>query len=79
MVVNKSKNHERVTAAESEAWLAPYDAYYQGKDEKVIYLSFDEGGNDFTYIKQIANVLNQYGVKATFFLTRNYLRMKPRL
>lgn len=71
---NKSKNHERVTAAESEAWLAPYDAYYQGKDEKVIYLSFDEGGNDITYIKQIANVLNQYGVKATFFLTRNYLR-----
>ena len=45
-----------------------------GRTRKVIYLTFDEGGNDITYIKQIADVLNENEVKATFFLTRNYIR-----
>ena len=40
----------------------------------MIYLTFDEGGNDITYIKEIADVLNENDVKATFFLTRNYIR-----
>lgn len=71
---NKSQDHQRTTAAKSEDWLAAYSAYYQGPDEKVIYLTFDEGGNDITYIKEIADVLNENDVKATFFLTRNYIR-----
>ncbi len=71
---NKSENHERNSAAKSAQWLASYAAYYQGEDEKVLYLSFDEGGNDITYIKEIADVLNAHDVKATFFLTRNYIR-----
>lgn len=71
---NKSKDHQRTTAAKSAEWLANYAAYYQGKDEKVLYLTFDEGGNDTTYIKEIAEVLDANDVKATFFLTRNYIR-----
>lgn len=71
---NKSTKHQRTTAARDEAFLAKYDAYYLGKDEKVIYLTFDEGGNDITYIKEIADVLNKNDVKATFFLTRNYIK-----
>lgn len=40
----------------------------------MIYLTFDEGGNDITYIKQIADVLKKNNVQATYFLTRNYIK-----
>lgn len=73
----KSENHQRTTAARDDAFLKQYDAYYLGPDEKVLYLTFDEGGNDITYIKQIADVLNENDVQATFFLTRNYIKDNP--
>ena len=56
---NKSKDHQRTTGAKDEKLLKKYDSYYQGPKEKVIYLTFDEGGNDITYIKQIAEVLKK--------------------
>lgn len=71
---DKSENHARTTACRDNDFLAQYDAYYMGKDEKVIYLTFDEGGNDITYIHEIADVLNENDVHATFFLTRNYIK-----
>lgn len=71
---DKSENHARTTACRDNDFLAQYDAYYMGKDEKVIYLTFDEGGNDITYIHEIADVLNENDVQATFFLTRNYIK-----
>lgn len=74
---NKSKDHARTTGAKPQELLDKYQAYYQGPDEKVIYLTFDEGGNDITYIKQIADVLNKNDVQATFFLTRNYIKNEP--
>ncbi len=74
---NKSKDHARTTACRDETFLAKYDAYFMGPDEQVLYLTFDEGGNDITYIKEIAGVLNDNEVTATFFLTRNYIRDNP--
>lgn len=70
----KSENHERNEGARTQEFLKQYDAYYLGKDEKVIYLTFDEGGIPGTYVKQITDVLNQNQVKATFFFTLNYIR-----
>lgn len=70
----KSENHLRTSACREEAFLTKYDAYYMGPDDKTIYLTFDEGGNDITYIKEIAGVLNDNDVQATFFLTRNYIK-----
>ena len=70
----KSVHHKRPSAAKDEAFLAKYDAYYLGKDEPILYLTFDEGGNDVTYTKPIADILNKHQVKATFFFTRNYIR-----
>lgn len=70
----KSKNHERNKGAMSSSLLSKYNTCYLGPDKKVIYLTFDEGGNDITYIKEIASVLNKHDVKATFFLTRNYIK-----
>ncbi|MEG0092693.1 MAG: polysaccharide deacetylase family protein [Erysipelotrichaceae bacterium] len=75
---NKSEKHNRPLAARNEAYLAENDAFYLGADEKVIYLTFDEGGNDVTYIHEIADVLNENDVKATFFLTRNYIKTESR-
>lgn len=71
---NKSENHLRTLACRDEVFLKKYDAYYMGPDEKVIYLTFDEGGNDITYIHEIVDVLNENNVPATFFLTRNYIK-----
>lgn len=73
----KSENHQRTTGCRDEAFLSKYDAYFMGPDEKTIYLTFDEGGNDITYIKEIAGVLNDNDVQATFFLTRNYIKDNP--
>lgn len=74
---NKSKDHKRTTGAKEEALLKKYNAFYQGPAEKVMYLTFDEGGNDITYIKQIAEVLKKNDVTATYFLTRNYIKDNP--
>ena len=73
----KSQDHKRTTGAKEESFLLKYNTYMQGPDEKVIYLTFDEGGNDITYIKQIAKVLKENNIQATYFLTLNYIRDNP--
>ena len=65
--LKKSKNHERNKGALSSSLLSKYNTCYLGPDEKVIYLTFDEGGNDITYIKEIADVLNKHNVKSYIF------------
>lgn len=73
----KSEDHRRTTAAMDEEKLNALGGYFLGPDEKVIYLTFDEGGNDITYIKEIAKILEENDVQATYFLTRNYIRDNP--
>ena len=58
--------------------LLKYNAYYIGADEKTIYLTFDEGQND-TYIKEIVDVLNKKGIKATFFFCKSFITSNPSL
>lgn len=70
---HKSKDHKREKGALDASLLKKYDSYYIGEDEKVIYLTFDEGGSDKTYIKEIAHLLDRYEIQGTFFLTRNYI------
>ena len=69
----KANDHERKPSTYDENIMNQYNAYYIGKDEKVIYLTFDEGGNDKTYIKEISDILNNHNVQASYFLTRNYI------
>lgn len=69
----KYNGHKRSVAYYSSiAFLKTYNAYYIGNDEKVIYLSFDDGGIAGSFINEIVDVLNKNNVKATFFFTRNY-------
>lgn len=45
---------------------------------KLIYLTFDDGPN--VYTERLLNVLDRYGVKATFFVVdSNYLHLLPRM
>ncbi len=52
--------------------LKKYNAYFLGPNEKVLYLTFDEGGND-TYLAEIVEILNENDVKGTFFLCRSFI------
>ncbi len=68
---NKKDNKRPLGGADIKE-LKKYDAYFMGPDEKVLYLTFDEGSND-TYLKEIVDVLNKNEVKATFFLCGQYI------
>ena len=46
--------------------------YFLGKDEKKIYLTFDEGGTE-TYLEEIVKILDKNNIKATFFLCKNFV------
>ena len=52
--------------------LKKYNAYYMGPNEKIIYLTFDEGSLD-TYVKEIVDVLDKNNIKATFFLCYKFM------
>ncbi|MBR3363042.1 MAG: polysaccharide deacetylase family protein [Bacilli bacterium] len=69
---NNNKDKKRPLGGASVNELKKYNAYYMGSDEKVIYLTFDEGSLE-TYIEQIVDVLNKNNVKATFFLCYKYM------
>lgn len=75
----KANDHERKTSTYDESLMKKYHAYYIGIDEKVLYLTFDEGGNNITYMKEIVDILNNHDVHASFFLTRNYIASEAEL
>ena len=58
--------------------LKKYNAFFMGPDEKVLYLTFDEGGLK-TYVKEIVEVLDKNNVKATFFLCRKFIEENAEL
>lgn len=59
--------------------LNKYSAYYTGKtNEKVIYLTFDEGYEN-GYSAKILDVLKAKDVKAAFFVTKPYIESQPEL
>lgn len=71
---NKGKNHEqpRIDAQLKDA-VDEYDAIYlESADEKIIYLTFDEGYEN-GYTAQILDTLKEKNVKAAFFITGPYL------
>ncbi len=55
-----------------------YDAYFIGSNEKVIYLTFDEGYEN-GYTASLLDTLKKKGVTATFFITGDYLKSQPEL
>jgi len=69
---------ERPTGNATAEYLAQFDAYFIGADEKVLYMTFDAGyENDFT--PGILDVLKKHEVPAAFFLVGTYIKANPEL
>ena len=75
---NNKENGKRPNTDLSNTELKKYNAYAMGSDEKVLYLTFDEG-SDESYLPEIVEVLNKNDVKATFFLCQKYIENHPKL
>ena len=59
--------------------LKKYDAYYVGDtNEKVLYLTFDEGYEN-GYTNEILDVLKKHNVKAAFFVVKPYIKSNPEI
>lgn len=54
------------------------NSYYVGKDEKVLYLTFDAGYDNGNLIK-ILDCLDEKNVKSTFFVTGDFLNRNEEL
>lgn len=74
----RNQQHQPVTAY-NVIDIGIYGGYYLGNtEEKVVYLTFDEGyENGFS--PSILDTLKNNQVKATFFITGQYLRSEPDL
>ncbi len=53
------------------------DEVKQSDEEKVIYLTFDDGPGIYT--EELLNILDKYDVKATFFVTAQFTKFLPLL
>lgn len=75
---NPNDEHKKPTASD-KVDLNKYDAYYVGTtDDKVIYLTFDEGYEN-GYSSKILDVLKEKNVKAAFFVTKSYIEQNQDL
>jgi len=77
---NKGKDHAKPTISKDLKEVADkYGAIYLDEsDEKIIYLTFDEGYEN-GYTGQILDTLKEYNVKATFFITGPYFKKEEEL
>ncbi len=75
---NNKKDGKRPNPDMSNEELKKYNAYAMGNDEKVIYLTFDEGNLE-SYLPEIVDILNKNDIKATFFLCRGFIKNNPEL
>ncbi|MEG0021854.1 MAG: polysaccharide deacetylase family protein [Bacilli bacterium] len=62
----------RPRATEIDTYKA-LNVVYLGEDSKKVYLTFDEGGGNVTYVNEIVDILDKYNIKATFFFCKNYI------
>lgn len=67
-----------ISALQFQEKYGKYDAYFIGNDEKVIYLTFDEGYEN-GYTATILDTLKEKNVPAVFFVTMDYVTKEPDL
>ncbi len=76
----RNKDHSPVTGY-YDVDLQRYGAYFineKAKEEKVMYLTFDEG-YEYGFTPKILDVLKENNVQATFFLTKYFIDKEPEL
>ncbi|TCT12300.1 peptidoglycan-N-acetylmuramic acid deacetylase [Natranaerovirga pectinivora] len=75
---SRNTENKRPTA-QRDMNIAQYDAYYVVEtDEKVMYLTFDEG-YEYGFTPKILDVLKENDVHAAFFVTKPYIVNNPEL
>ncbi len=75
----RNSTHSPVEGYNEGVDLASFDAHYIGNtDEKLVYLTFDEGYEN-GYTSQILDTLARNEVKAAFFVTKAYVDGTPEL
>ncbi|MEA4816574.1 MAG: delta-lactam-biosynthetic de-N-acetylase [Lachnospiraceae bacterium] len=75
----KRNSEHTPPSAQMEIDIRQYGGYYLGNtDERVIYLTFDEGYEN-GYTSKILDVLKENDVKAAFFVTEPYIEKDPEL
>ena len=75
--VNRGKDSLPEAPKETASFLGKYDDYYLGNtEEKVIYLTFDEGYEN-GYTELILDVLKEVEVPAAFFVVKPYITSNP--
>lgn len=77
--VNRGNDQTPECPKESAEFLDTYDSYYVGDTEnKVIYLTFDEGYEN-GYTVKILDVLKEVNVPAAFFVVKPYITENPEI
>ncbi len=78
--IKRNNNHEQpdVGSANKKILEENNGICLGSKDEKSIYLTFDEG-YEAGYTEQILNTLKENDVTATFFITAHYVNTQPEL
>ena len=78
--IKRSNNNEQPDlGSKNKELLEKYDGIAMGnKEEKIVYLTFDEG-YEAGYTPKLLDILKQNNVKAAFFITAHYLNTQSEL
>ncbi len=69
----RTENNTQPPVPSEMSYIADYNGYYIGKDEKVIYLTFDAGYENGN-IGKILDILKEENVPAAFFILENLVK-----
>ena len=74
----RTKDHSRAPLPNEFQFISEYDGYYIGKDEKVVYLTFDAGYENGNVAKTL-DILRENSVPGAFFVLSNLIDKNPEL
>lgn len=74
----REKEHRRPSVEPNMSYITEEDGFYLGKDEKVVYLTFDAGYENGN-IERILNTLQKHQATGAFFILKNLIERNPDL
>ena len=74
----RAKDHSRPPLPSEFEFIKEYDGYYIGKDEKVIFLTFDAGYENGN-VEKTLDILKENNVPGAFFVLSNLINKNPEL
>lgn len=74
----KNNDHQVPQIGKYEKMIEGTDSFYVGPDEKSVYLTFD-AGYDNGMLDKILDTLNKKNIKASFFITGDFVKRFPGL